>query len=110
MSSSERYLRQILVAEIGLLGQRSISSSEVALRGPSLAHEVATLYAVRAGVAGVREGQLALDELAPLDLCEYPGSRQVLAGARAACRALLAAASRGAEGITPLPSEPRARR
>ncbi len=94
-SENALYLRQILVAEIGLLGQRGIAASVPAVGGGTLGHEVAALYARRAGVRGLQDGALPLEELAPTALCAAEEARQVLAGARAATRELLRAAARG---------------
>jgi len=100
-SVAARYLRQILLAEVGQAGQRRILAS-VARVAPvegdalahsnerhsnDLAHEIASLYALRAG-AGLAPGTIAG---AGDDLVRDPAARQVLLGARAALAELRAA-------------------
>jgi hypothetical protein len=85
-----RYVRQVLVADVGEAGQRRIQACEARVGGPTLAHEVATLYARGAGVRAVLPGDLDVAVLAP-DSCTTPEAREVLAGSRAALRALLGA-------------------
>ena len=91
----QRYLRQILLAEIGTEGQAALERAHLCLSGETLAHDVATLYALRAGVGSVGNGEVPLDALAPVELCGNLAARQVLAGSRAAVRALLSAAGNG---------------
>ncbi|MBL9024916.1 MAG: hypothetical protein JNL21_22150 [Myxococcales bacterium] len=87
----ERFLRQILLPEIGEDGQRAIGSATAPVLGPTLAHEVARLYAERAGFAELALGPAALDAGAPAAWIETEAAREVLAGARAALRAIVAA-------------------
>ena len=84
----ERFLRQIVLAEIGEDGQRAIGAAEAALGGDGLAHEVASTYALRAGFAGVTPAPAPLDPGAPDAWVADPAARAVLAGSRAAVRAV----------------------
>jgi hypothetical protein len=88
---AERYLRQILLAEIGEAGQRAIAAATVQLGGPPGARDVARLYAERAGFRRIEEtaGELgaSADDAAVLT----PAAREVLAGSRAVARAMVAA-------------------
>lgn len=77
-----RYLRQILLPEIGEAGQAKICAATAEVRG---AGEVAELYAIRAGFQGISMGVAA--EVPP-GLVEIPGARAVLAGALTALRAM----------------------
>ena len=88
---SERFLRQVLLPEIGAEGQRRIERSRAAVGGPGLANEVAALYALGAGFAGVDPGAVDVAALAPEHVCAAPAAREVLAGARAALAAMRAA-------------------
>jgi hypothetical protein len=81
---SARFLRQILLPEIGERGQRRIASATAPVSGPSPAHEVASLYAIGAGFAAVAPGPIDRDALAPESIVTTPAARDVLAGARAA--------------------------
>ena len=85
---AERYLRQILLAEIGESGQRAIAEAPAKLGGSSGAHDVARLYAERAGFrrfeASSGELEPGIDEAAIVT----PAAREVLAGVRAALRAM----------------------
>lgn len=85
-----RYVRQVLVADVGEAGQRRIQACEARVGGPTLAHEVATLYARGAGVRAVVPGELDVASLAPAS-CATLEAREVLAGSRAALRALMGA-------------------
>jgi len=79
---AELYVRQVLVHEIGLAGQSAIASASAALRGDTLAHQVATSYAVAAGFGGLEAAQGPLE---PKDLDASlisPAARDVLIGAR----------------------------
>jgi hypothetical protein len=80
----ERYLRQILLPEIGASGQSMICSAVAEVAGEGLAAEVAVRYARTAGFAVVSAGALEIDALAPKTACAFEASRSVLAGARAA--------------------------
>jgi hypothetical protein len=79
-----RFVRQILLPEIGEAGQRRIEAASAAVAGDGLAHEVASRYAKGAGFTGVRPGAIEVDALAPAGIVTEPSARQVLAGARAA--------------------------
>jgi hypothetical protein len=85
-----RYVRQVLVADVGEAGQRRIQACDAPVAGPTLAHEVASLYAKGAGVRAVTPGVIDVDALAP-PACTTPEARAVLAGSRAALRVLLGA-------------------
>lgn len=85
-----RYVRQVLVAGVGEAGQRRIQACEAPVAGPTLAHEVATLYVRGAGVRAITPGDIDVDALAP-PTCATPEARAVLAGSRAALRLLLGA-------------------
>ena len=88
MSDPARFVRQILLPEIGERGQARIGAATAAVGGPSLAHEVASRYAAGAGFAGVAPGEIDVDALAPLQIATIAPAREVLAGARAALAAL----------------------
>jgi molybdopterin/thiamine biosynthesis adenylyltransferase len=92
---SGRYLRQELLAEVGAAGQRRIESATARVAGAGLAHEVAALYAERAGFAAVTPGEIDVDVLAPAAILRSPPARQVLAGARAALHAMRRALAEG---------------
>ena len=92
---SERFLRQILLSEVGERGQRAIGEAVAHVGGDSLAHEVATLYAEGAGFAGVAKGEIHIDRGASADLVHDETARQVLAGARAALVEIRRALSSG---------------
>ena len=87
MQDRSLYLRQILVTEIGLEGQTRLAQGTAAVGGAGLAHEVATRYALGAGMARVVEGAIDLGAAAP-DFLVDPATRAVAAGARAALRAM----------------------
>jgi hypothetical protein len=99
--AAARYARQILLVEIGRLGQERIAAARAAVApnaehaalcnpiGDSVAHWIAERYALRAGFAGVEPGVVDVGALAPADLVEHREAREVLAGARAAVRAIL---------------------
>ena len=95
MSSAARFLRQVLLPEIGAEGQRRIgeSAAHVGGDGASLAHEIGSLYARGAGFAQILPGPIDVAELAPEHLAREPTAREVLAGARAALRELRRAAA-----------------
>jgi hypothetical protein len=93
--SAPRYLRQVLVAEVGASGQAALAA--FAPRAPSaggpwtLAERVAERYLTGAGVHA--EGaRLAcqLEVAAPPELVRDEAAREVLAGSRAALAALAA--------------------
>jgi proteasome lid subunit RPN8/RPN11 len=81
---SARFVRQILLPEVGEAGQSRIVASTAAVAGEGLAHEIAGRYALGAGFAQLSPGAIDVDALAPAALVCSPGARQVLAGARAA--------------------------
>lgn len=95
MSSAARFLRQVLLTEIGSEGQRRIGERAAHVGGDdtSLAHEVGSLYARGAGFARILPGPIDIDDLAPEHLVREPTAREVLAGARAALRELRRAAA-----------------
>ncbi len=83
-----RYLRQVLVAEIGERGQRAISRATARTAKDGLAGEVAARYAERAGFS-----ELARDTeppTAPTFVVE-PAARAVVEGALSALAAIVAA-------------------
>ena len=86
----ERFLRQVLLPEIGPAGQERLASASAAVAGDGLHHEVATRYARAAGVGAIVAGPVDVDRLAPVEVCVHPAARSVLAGARAALGALRA--------------------
>jgi hypothetical protein len=88
MSDPARFVRQILLAEIGDRGQERIGAATAAVGGPSLAHEVASRYAAGAGFARIAPGEIDVDALAPPEIATSAPAREVLAGARAALAAL----------------------
>lgn len=86
MSDPGRYLRQELLPEIGLAGQRRIEARAAAVGGAaaSLVHEIAGLYARGAGFSAVTPGPIDEGALAPGAMITAPAARAVLAGSRAA--------------------------
>ncbi|WP_434041945.1 MULTISPECIES: hypothetical protein [Sorangium] len=90
-----RYLRQVLLAEIGPEGQAKLGAATARVLGgggaPPLAHEVAERYARGAGFGALAAGAIDLAALAPADLVTSPAARAVLAGARAALAEMRAA-------------------
>jgi hypothetical protein len=83
----QRYARQMLLAEIGEEGQETLARSVARLAGPGLGHEIAEMYAVRAGLGGVVAGELDESALSPAFL-RLPAARAVVAGSRAALLAI----------------------
>ena len=81
---SARFVRQVLLPEIGAPGQQRIEAAVAAVGGHGLAHEIASRYASGAGFGGVSPGDVDVDALAPAALVSHEPARQVLAGARAA--------------------------
>jgi len=82
---SARFVRQILLPEIGEAGQARLAEGRAAVGGgPSLAHEIAALYARGAGFAEIGPGEIDVDALAPSAIVASPSARALLAGARAA--------------------------
>lgn len=92
-----RFLRQVLLPEIGEQGQRRIEGASAAVGGASLAHEVARLYAAGAGFAAITPGEIDVDALAPAGMVKEAAAREVLAGARAALAELRRALHEGRE-------------
>ncbi len=87
---AERFVRQLLLHEIGEAGQRRLGASRAAVGGPGLASRVASSYALAAGLGGVDPGSIDEDALAPATVCAHLAPRSVLAGARAALAAIRA--------------------
>lgn len=81
---SARFVRQVLLPEIGEAGQRRIEASSARVAGDGLAHEIAALYAAGAGFGAVTAGAVDVALLAPPDVVASASAREVLAGARAA--------------------------
>ena len=79
-----RYLRQVLLPEIGASGQLRLCAATARVGGEGLAHEVAARYALAAGFARVEAGPIDEAGLAPIDVCTEDAPRAVLAGSRAA--------------------------
>jgi hypothetical protein len=102
-----RFLRQVLLPEIGAEGQARIGRAAAAVlpRGASLggaeavsgaaadplAHEVAALYARGAGFGALSPGDIDVAALSPASIVAAPAARAVLAGARAALAQIRAA-------------------
>ncbi|MEJ7735610.1 MAG: hypothetical protein WKG00_41285 [Polyangiaceae bacterium] len=85
---ASRYLRQLLLAEVGAAGQARIGAARARVGGATPAHAVAELYARRAGFAGVdpaAPGALELEADDAAGVCT-PAARALLAGARLALR------------------------
>jgi hypothetical protein len=87
----ERFVRQILLPEIGEEGQRAIEAASAPVLGATLAHDVARLYAERAGFSRFVEAPAELEPGVPRAWVENDAARAVLAGARAALRAIRSA-------------------
>jgi hypothetical protein len=87
VNDRRRYVRQVLVAEIGEAGQARLAGGVAPLSGPGLAHEIAAAYASRAGIGSVVSGPVDVGALAPAFL-EEPAARAVVAGSRAALSSL----------------------
>jgi hypothetical protein len=86
-----RFVRQVLLPEIGASGQARIGAATAPVGGSGAAHDVAARYARGAGFAAVADGPLDRAALAPIDACANDAARDVLAGARAALAAIRAA-------------------
>lgn len=86
--SQARFVRQILLPEIGEEGQRRIACATAAVLAPGeaggLAHEVAARYAEGAGFGALAAGAIDVDALAPSEIVKRSPAREVLAGSRAA--------------------------
>jgi len=74
----------MMLAEVGIAGQRAIARRVAHVAGPSGAHDVAELYARRAGFSSIVDGEIGLDPGDVPALVTTPAARMVLAGARAA--------------------------
>jgi molybdopterin/thiamine biosynthesis adenylyltransferase len=85
---SARFVRQVLLPEIGIEGQARIGQATAKVAGASPAHAVARLYAEGAGFGAITAGSIDLDALAPVSLVSSPAAREVLAGSRAALAAI----------------------
>jgi molybdopterin/thiamine biosynthesis adenylyltransferase len=79
-----RFVRQVLLPEIGEAGQARLGEAEAAVGGAGLAHEVAARYAEGAGFGAVVAGPIDVDALAPPAIVRTDAAREALAGARAA--------------------------
>jgi hypothetical protein len=99
---ARRFVRQVLLPEIGASGQLRIEASVARVAAPEsaasppLAHEVAERYAWGAGFGAVEEGPIDVASLAPHPLVRTAAAGEVLAGARAALAAMRAALAGGA--------------
>ena len=94
---SARFVRQVLLPEIGIEGQARIGQATAAVGGASRAHQIATLYAEGAGFGAVAEGAIDGLALAPPSIVSTPAARDVLAGSRAALAEIRRAARAPAE-------------
>lgn len=83
MTAAARFVRQILLPEVGIRGQGRIGASCARVSGPGLASEIAVRYATAAGFGTVSDGALDVGALAPEDMVKTTCAREVLAGARA---------------------------
>jgi len=90
VSSLGRYVRQMLLVEIGEEGQKRLETAVAAVSGEGLKHEVAAAYAHRAGMGTVAPGTIDESTLAPSFL-EHAAARAVVAGSRAALSSLRSA-------------------
>jgi hypothetical protein len=109
-----RWLRQVLLPEVGPEGQARIARAGARVLGArgaagspggapevragALAHEVAERYARGAGFGELLPGAIDLTALAPEGAASAPAAREVLAGARAALAAIRAALDGVGEG------------
>jgi hypothetical protein len=84
---STRFVRQILVSEIGTAGQARIERTVAKLAIASEASEVAELYARRAGFAEV-SFEPAAEQRAQTWTAQSPSVQAVLAGSRCALLAI----------------------
>ncbi len=83
-----RFVRQMLLPEIGIEGQARIGQGTAKVAGASPAHAVARLYAEGAGFGAITAGPIDVDALAPPAIVSSPAAREVLAGSRAALAAI----------------------
>lgn len=82
--SRELHGRQILL--VGEAGQHAIEAALAPLGGEGFVHEVAALYATRAGFERVVEGALVVDDEVPAELCANEACRAMVAASRAVLR------------------------
>ena len=92
---SERFVRQMLLPEIGIEGQARIGQATAAVGGETPAYQIASLYAEGAGFGAVAPGPIDRDALAPGAIVASPAAREILAGSRAALAAIRRAAREG---------------
>lgn len=85
-----RFARQMLLPEVGAAGQARLCAATARIAADGLAGEIGARYAERAGFAAVAHVTASADEV-PEAWVRAPAARAVLAGARAAQRAILAA-------------------
>jgi hypothetical protein len=90
LTDAARYVRQMLVAEIGDAGQARLEGAVAHLSGDGLGHEIAAAYAARAGIGQVLPGPIDEAALAP-SFIESPAARAMVAGSRSALAAIRAA-------------------
>jgi hypothetical protein len=91
------YLRQVILVDVGVEGQRRIVEAAAPVGGEGLAHDVATRYAERAGFAEITPGSIDVGA-SDLAVVVSDAAAAVLVGSRAALRAILAAVKGPAEG------------
>jgi len=91
-----RWVRQMLVAEIGEAGQARLAKGTARVAGEGLAHEIGMAYALRADIGRVVPGPIDEARLAPAFL-RAPAARAMVAGSRAALSALRSALEDGKE-------------
>jgi hypothetical protein len=87
MGDASRYVRQMLVAEIGEAGQARLQAATFPLVGKGLLYEIACAYATRGGVGSLAPGALDEASLVPA-FVENPAARSMVAGSRAALAAM----------------------
>ena len=93
-----RHLRQILLAEIGELGQQRIARATAQVLGSGPEHAIAALYAERAGFASLAPAPSVARSHDDDRVIRTPAARDVLDGAR-----LALAEMRRAVGMEPGP-------
>lgn len=91
----QRYVRQMLLPEIGEAGQRRLIAATAAVSGEGFAHAVAARYAEAAGFGAIAEGAIDVAALAPEAIVKTAEARELLAGARAALAEIRRAAGEG---------------
>lgn len=94
---AERFVRQILVVEIGEAGQRALGAACADVGGEGVACEVAERYARRAGFGSIGPAPVALDAGVPADWVADESARSALAGARSAVRAIASTVGLGGD-------------